>query len=260
MIVETKCKNRPNGALITGAGGGIGQCLALTFARSGYKVLVNDVSHENLARLTGMLDDESLDYVPFQADISLEKEVVDMMRTFTSKTETIDVLINNAGIMSTGFLNDLDVTVWDRIFSVNLRGTFLCSKACLPLMLQIRSGRIINIASIAGEIPRYALGAYCASKAGVIQLSKVLALEVAKYGVTVNVISPGATETPMLQRHTVDIAKQIKGDLETFRLGIPLGRLTKPKEIASLALFLCSEEASHITGQVISLDGGQSIV
>jgi NAD(P)-dependent dehydrogenase (short-subunit alcohol dehydrogenase family) len=176
------------------------------------------------------------------------------------KFKKVDVLVNNAGIAKYRLITETEEKEWDAIFNVNLKGTFLCSQAVAKEMIKRRTGRVINIASNAARIPRIQLGAYCASKAAVVQFTRVLALELAEYGITVNAVCPGATNTELLKTLPTNIHEQIHGNLTKFRCGIPLGKLADPDDIMSMVLYLASESGKHITGEAIYIDGGQSIV
>jgi 2,3-dihydro-2,3-dihydroxybenzoate dehydrogenase len=150
---------------------------------------------------------------------------------------------------------------WDRIMQVNLLGTVYCAQAAAHHMMHQRSGRIVNIASIAGAVPRIHNGAYSVSKAGVRMFTKCLALELAPYGVTVNAIAPGPTDTPMLRRGAGGLEdpqrgeRMLAGNADIFRLGVPLGKLGQPEDVASAILYLASDEAHHLTGVILNVDG-----
>ena len=176
---------------------------------------------------------------------------------------TIHILVNNAGIFIPMDFFDLDEETWDKTFSVNVKGIFLCSQAVSPLMIEQNYGRMINLSSIQAKIPSPKYMHYCSAKASVIHLTRVLALILAPHKITVNAIAPGPTGTEMLDEIIKGDPQMerliIEGDARQFRIGIPMGRIATPEDQAKAILLLASDAASHITGQTIHVDGGQSI-
>ena len=238
-------------ALITGAGSGIGRAMALLFAREGADVIVNDIAEEggkDTEKEVGELGHRAL-YVP--GDISKKSEVEAFVHKGIEEFHTIDILVNNAGIVIDAPITDMKESVWDKQIDVNLKGDFLVSQAVVPHMIKKRYGRILCISSrsFLGDFDRIS---YVASKGGVVSFTRALALELVKYGITVNCIAPGLIETPILQK--VD-----KERIEALERSQPMGRMGKPEEIANAALFLVSDEASFITGQTLLVDGGRSL-
>ncbi len=238
-------------AIVTGAGGGIGRAISLSLARRQYAIVVNDVdaaAGKETARLIG----KNACFV--EADVSDPegaKSIVEgSLRVFGSPY----VLVNNAGVMSPTSFDGLTVRQWDRTLAVNLRGPFLLCQAALPYFKEKKVGRIVNISSLAGISGGLAVGAdYAVSKAGLITLTKILARELAPYNVTVNCVAPGATDSPLFGRFSVE-------QRESLLKQIPLGRLAKPEEIAAVVSFLASEEAGYITGATININGGLLMV
>jgi NAD(P)-dependent dehydrogenase (short-subunit alcohol dehydrogenase family) len=187
----------------------------------------------------------------FEADVSLKSRVDAMVETAATTFGGVDILVNAAGIFVSAAIEAVSEADWDRVMAVNLKGTFLCSQAAGKKMIEQGSGNIINIASIAGHAAQITLNAYSPSKAAVISLTKIMAVEWAKYGIRVNAISPGPTATPMFKAIYNNEAKW-----KRRQRAIPQNRVAKPEEIAHLAVFLCSDEAGFITGDSVVIDGG----
>ena len=239
-----------NTVLITGASGGIGHAMALAFARAGWRVAAHYHSREATAHaLVDALRGLGIDAEAVRADVSDPYEVSAMMDAVKSRFGGIDALICNAGAAHQGLLPDCSDDVWRRMVDVNLSGVFHCCRAALPHMIARKAGRIITISSVWGVFGASYEAAYSAAKAGVIGLTKAMAKEVGPSGITVNCIAPGVIETDMLGAFTAE-------DLQGLRGSTPLGRLGSPEDVAELALFLASDHAGFITGQIIGVDGG----
>ncbi len=249
--------------LITGAGRGIGKVTAESFARAGASVVVNDIDERYAERTRDGIIREGGRAIAVHADITVKSQVEEMIAEAQKAYGSIHILVNNAGIFSPMDFFDLDEETWDRTFSINLKGMFFCSQLISKMMIEKRYGRIINLASILAKIPFKRYVHYCASKAAVIQFTKALALVLSEYGITVNAVAPGPTYTDMLNEVIKGDPNMeriiIQGDAEQFRIGIPLRRIAEPEDQASMIRFLASEEARHITGQLIYVDGGLSI-
>ncbi|MFQ5899664.1 MAG: beta-ketoacyl-ACP reductase [Candidatus Methylomirabilia bacterium] len=238
-------------ALITGAAGGIGEATAKRFIREGAHVAVNDANAPGAEKVAQEIQRAGGKAMALAGDVTKKTQVEEMVRQVTSAWGRVDILINNAGINRDAMAAKMNEGQWDEVLDVNLKGTFLCAQAVLPGMRERGWGRVINTSSI-GSLGNIGQANYAASKAGVIGLTKTLALEYAKYGVTVNCVAPGATMTAML----AGIPDQIKAKIIEK---IPVGRIADPAEIAHVHGFLASEEASFITGQVIFVAGGMSV-
>ncbi len=232
--------------LVTGGSRGIGKAIVQTFAENGYNVVLNYSKSEEAAY---RLVEKYQNVKAFKTDVSNKKQVQEMIDFATSEFKQIDILINNAGISSSGLIQDLSEEELNRIFSVNVNGSFFCAQSVLPQMISRHSGKIINISSVWGLVGASNEVAYSASKAAIIGLTKALAKEVGPSNIQVNCIAPGIVMTDMVSEYTVE-------EFDDIRSQIPLDRIGSTEDIASLALFLASEGANYITGQVISPNGG----
>lgn len=246
-------------ALVTGGANGIGRATALRLAREGAAVAINDVSATAAHAVQQEVERAGGRALAVEADVTQRTQVEAMVAAVVRQFGRLDILINNAGInrdaltirIKDGHVTKLSDEQWDAVLAVNLKGTFLCAQAAALPMIEQRYGRIVNTASISAR-GNVGQANYAASKAGVIGLTRTLALEFARHGITVNCVAPGATKTQM----TAGIPERI---LEEKVQRIPLRRMADPEEIANLHLFLASDESSFITGQVIYCDGGASI-
>lgn len=239
--------------IVTGSSKGIGAATAIAFAQKGYNVVINyNESYESARLLSTSLSERGLTVMDFKADVRNKLETDLMIKETVNKFGSLDVLVNNAGISVSGLITDIDEFDTDRIFDTNLKGVYNCCKSATPTFVKQKSGSIINITSMWGQVGASCEVAYSASKAGVIGLTKALAKELAPSNITVNAIAPGLIDTAMNSNLT-------KEDIEAFIGEIPLERIGKPEEIASAALFLASEDAKYITGQILGVNGGYCI-
>ncbi len=237
-------------AIVTGAGRGIGRAIALALAREGADVVVNDVDSRLAEATANEVKSMGRRALSIVADVSNREEVIKMVETAVKAFGKIDILVNNAGIFSSIPLEDVKEENWDKTMKINLKSVFLCSQAAMKFMKSQRSGKIVNIASLAGKVGGMVAGAdYAASKAGVICLTKSLAKQLAPYGINVNAVAPAWIETDMMK----DWPKETK---EAILRQIPLGRFGKPEEVAEAVVFLVSEGAGFITGATIDINGG----
>lgn len=236
-------------ALITGGARGIGREMALLFAREGADVALFDVNAEQLAKTIEELRALGRRAEGLTVDVTDGKSVDDGVGKVLDKLGQIDILINNAGVTRDGLLIRMDDAQWDRVLDINLKGTFLCTRAVAKHMLKRRQGRIVSVASIVGLIGNPGQANYAASKAGIIGLTKAVAKELASRGITCNAIAPGFIQTDM----TEALPEQAKSRLLE---AIPMGSLGAPADVAQAALFLVSEAARYITGHVLVVDGG----
>ena len=232
-------------ALVTGASGGIGQAIAKALAKQGMRVIVSyNTGCAEAFKLAEDIGAEAL-----MADISDEESVNKMAAEIEKKYGGVDVLVNNAGISMQKMLCDTTSADWDRIFSVNIRGTFLVTRALMGNMVRNHYGRIVNVSSVWGQEGASCEVAYSASKAAVEGFTKALAKELSLSGICVNCVAPGVIDTKM----NAFLSEEEMSELESV---IPMGRLGTPDEIAKVVAFLCSEQAGYITGQIIGVNGG----
>jgi len=238
--------------LVTGASRGIGRAIAIEMAKEGGRIVGNATSSSSLAGLEKELREMGVDYLMVPADLSTTDGCLGLIRTAAGSMGRVDVLVNNAGINIVKNIDEASLEDWEKVINVNLRAPFLCSKYASELMKKQRYGRIINLASIASFVSLPGRSAYNSSKAGILGLTRTLAVELAPYGITVNAIAPGLVETEMLRQRVAEGSIKIDAALKR----IPLGRLGRPEEIARAAVFLASDDASYITGQVLVVDGG----
>ena len=239
-------------AIVTGAASGIGREIALTLAANGAQVTVADINPEGAASVAGQIAESGGLAVVAQVDVTDSERVNSMVEAATSAFGSLDILVNVAGFGFNSRIVDMREEDWDLVLGVNLKGQFLCCRAAARRMIeQGQGGRIVNIASTAANNARYEGGAYCAAKAGVVQLTKVLALELGEYGITVNAVGPGFTETPA----TVESSDEYRSN---FLAQVPAGRSGRTSDIANAVLFLASPLAEYVNGQAIYVDGGYS--
>ena len=239
-------------AIVTGSASGIGREVALTLAANGASVTVADRNPSGAEATARQILESGGSARAVEVDVTDRAKVAAMVEQAVAATGSLDIFVNVAGFGFNSLIVDMAEDDWDRVLDVNLKGQFLCCQAAGRRMIeQGKGGRIVNIASTAANNARYAGGAYCAAKAGVVQLTKVLALELGEFGITVNAVGPGFTETPA----TVETSDEYRTN---FLAQVAAGRSGRTTDIANAVLFLASPSAEYVNGQVIYVDGGYS--
>lgn len=242
--------------IITGAGSGIGQATAIKFAEEGANVVLVGRTKEKLLETCEMLEEDTSwihnEHMTITCDISNQEQVQKMVKAVAERFESIDVLVNNAGVAVAGKVTELAAESWQQAIDVNLTGTFYVSQATLPHLIQAK-GNIVNVSSLSGMAGDWRMPAYGAAKAGVTNLTRVMALDHGEDGVRVNAVSPSVTKTDMTNRIQENEEKTQK-----FLARCPLKRIATPEDIANAIVFLASDEASMITGVNLPIDGGVS--
>jgi len=237
-------------AIVTGGARGIGKAIAFTFVREGARVVIVDVDQKSLEASKEEIEKMGGEALAISCDITKSSEVNEMVNQVQKTFGRIDILVNNAGIIRRGTIDTVTEEEWDRVIEVNLKGTFNCCKAVSEIMKFQGHGKIVNISSIAGKMGDITSApGYGPSKAGIDALTKTLARQLASYGINVNAVSPHAIETEMSAQWSDERRKEIIAS-------IPLGRLGKPEDVAEAVLFLVSEGASFITGEILDVNGG----
>lgn len=236
-------------ALVTGSSQGIGRDTALALAQAGAKVAVAARNEEKLAALVKDIVAAGGQAFAVKMDVANAEEVKAGFKQVLEKFGKLDVLVNNAAITRDGLAMRMKQDDWDAVIRTNLTGAHLCIQQALPTMMRARAGRIINISSVVAQMGNAGQANYVAAKAGLIGLTKAIAMEIASRNITVNAVAPGFIETPM----TDVLPDKVKEDL---KVRIPLGRMGSPREVAAAIVFLASDEAGYITGHVLDVNGG----
>ncbi len=237
-------------SIVTGGAQGLGRAIALELARKGSHLVVGDVNLEAAQRVTEEVHALGRRSLALRVDVSNARDVSEMADRVVKEFGRIDILVNNAGICQVVTIEKMTEEDWDRVMAINLKGVFLCSKAVMGVMKKQRSGRIVNMGSLAGKVGGIATGAnYSVSKAGVMCFTKALARELAPYGVTVNAVAPGVIETDMTRGIT-------QGDFTNYLKTIPLGTIGSAEDVSHAVAFLVSDEARYITGEILDVNGG----
>ena len=236
-------------AIVTGGGQGIGRCIALRLGKEAAKIAIFDLNRQLARAVVEEIVTDKTEAVFFRVDVSSMEEVKQAVNQTIDKFRHIDILVNNAGINRDRLLLRMEDEDWGRVLQTNLTGTFNCMKVVLRSMVKNRYGRIVNVSSVVGIRGNVGQANYAASKAGIIGLTKSVAREVARYGVTVNAVAPGFIDTPMTRKLGEEKRQE-------FISQIPMGREGTPEEVADAVSYLVREEAAYITGEIVRIDGG----
>jgi 3-oxoacyl-[acyl-carrier protein] reductase len=237
--------------IITGSSRGIGKGIATAFAKEGANIVINFHSQEDAAKETAeeIVEKYDAEVEIVKADVSKEEEVVEIVERTRKRFGTVDILVNNAGVHKDSVVWKMDKNVWEEVISTNLTGIFLCTKHVVPIMREKSWGRIVNVSSVAGQIGLFGAGNYSASKSGLFGFTKTVAREVANRNITVNCVAFGYIETGMNLRLPGEIRQKVLQE-------IPMRRFGKVEEVSGPIVFLCTDEAAYITGQIIHINGG----
>jgi 3-oxoacyl-[acyl-carrier protein] reductase len=236
-------------AVVTGSARGIGKTIALELAKAGVKLVISDLNVEAGKETVQEIKAGGSEALWIEADVSKNDQAAYLIENAHTTFGRLDILVNNAGITRDNLIMRMSEDEWDSVIAVNLKGTFNCIRAATKILMKQRSGRIVNIASVVGQMCNAGQANYASSKAGIIGLRKSVAKEFASRNVLVNAVAPGFIETAMTEK----LPEKAR---ETLLQLIPLARLGKPEDVAKVVLFLCSERSAYITGQVINVDGG----
>jgi 3-oxoacyl-[acyl-carrier protein] reductase len=239
-------------AVVTGASQGIGRETALALAEAGAKVVVAARNEEKLAGLAGAIAAAGGEAFALKMDVADAEQVKAGFKQVIEKLGRLDILVNNAAVTRDGLAMRMKKDDWDAVLQTNLTGAHLCIQQALPTMMKARAGRIINISSIVAQMGNAGQANYVAAKAGLIGLTKAIAIEIASRGITVNAVAPGFIATPM----TDVLPDKVK---EELKVRIPLGRMGSARDVASAIVFLASDEAGYITGHVLNVNGGMHL-
>lgn len=238
-------------ALVTGSGRGIGAAIAARLAAGGANVVINDIDAANVEARVGELCESGAEVVGHVADVTDKPAVQQMVSEVLRRFGRLDILVNNVGIEHDGLIHKLSEEDWDRVIAVNLKSYFLCTQAAIVPMIERQYGRIINISSRAW-LGGFGQSSYSASKGGIISLTRTVAIEHAKHGITANAIAPGLIDTPLFRSFRPDVQKRL--------LKIqPTGIIGQPEDVAYAVAFFAADEASYITGQTLYVCGGKSV-
>lgn len=239
-------------AIVTGAGSGIGRNIAVRLADEGARVVVADVQYMAAESTAALIRGNGGKAIAIRTDVSSREEVIAMVSETLEHWNHVDILVNNAGVSGEHSFLSLEEAEWDRVLSINLKGTFLCGQAVARSMVEAgRGGKIVNIASVNSKVVLPGLAHYCASKGGVYMLTKAMAVELAPYRINVNAVGPGVIETELTAPALAD------PDRLQFLLGhIPLGRIGQTDDVAEAVTFLVSDKSNYITGTCLFVDGG----
>lgn len=237
-------------ALVTGSGRGLGKAIALKLATMGANIVLNDIESSDVIDATAEeFKSAGYNVIVVKGDVRVYEDVEKMVKAAVDAFGSLDILVNNAGITRDTLMIKMSEKDWDDVLDINLKGAFLCTKAAAKVMMKQRSGKIVNVASVAGVMGNPGQANYSSSKAGLIGLTKTTAKELASRNITCNAVAPGLIKSKM----TDILPEKVK---ENYLNNIPLNRFGTPEDVANVIGFLCSDESNYVTGQVIHIDGG----
>ena len=236
-------------AIVTGSAQGIGKAIALSLAKAGANIVVSDVNLEEAEKTAREIEALGVKAIVVKCNVADANDVAELVKKAQETFATLDILVNNAGVTRDNLMMRMEEKDWDLVLDINLKGAFLLTKAVTRIMMKQRYGRIVNMSSVIGVMGNAGQSNYAASKGGLIAFTKSTAKEFASRNITCNAIAPGFIETAM----TAKLTEEVK---QTYAKGIPLGRMGSVDDVANAVLFLVSEQASYITGQVLQVDGG----
>lgn len=237
-------------ALVTGSGRGLGKAIALKLATMGANIVLNDIESSDVIDATAEeFKSAGYNVIVVKGDVRVYEDVEKMVKAAVDAFGSLDILVNNAGITRDTLMIKMSEKDWDDVLDINLKGAFLCTKAAAKVMMKQRSGKIVNVASVAGVMGNPGQANYSSSKAGLIGLTKTTAKELASRNITCNAVAPGLIKSKM----TDVLPEKVK---ENYLNNIPLNRFGTPEDVANVIGFLCSDESNYVTGQVIHIDGG----
>jgi len=245
-------------AIVTGGGQGLGKAMAFALAQEGADVVIVDINLDNARDVANKINERiGRNSLAIKANVIKKEDISIMLKKTINKFKKIDILVNNAGISDPVPAEEMPEEKWQNVIEVNMKGTFLCTQVVVREMIKSRKGKIINIASIAGiNVPKGFNNSsnYCTSKAGIIMMTRVWAVEWAKYNINVNCISPGFMKTPLMEK-----AMKNQEIYQTMISNTPLRRMGNPEDLSGAVVFLASEDSNYITGQNIIVDGGYTL-
>jgi 2-hydroxycyclohexanecarboxyl-CoA dehydrogenase len=246
-------------ALVTGGGRGIGRAIALALAKEGAQVAVLDILRDEAERVRGEIEAQGVKALALVTDLTRRVEVERAVGTTLAQWGQLDVLVNNAGWDKLEPFLESEEETWDKVIAINFKGVLYACKAVLPHMVARGRGKVISIASDAGRVGSSGEAVYAGTKGAIIAFSKTLAREMARSGITVNVVCPGLTETPLLQGIRAQSPKAER-TIEAVTRAIPLGRVGQPEDVAAAVVYFASPAADFVTGQTLSVSGGLTMV
>ncbi|MFH1079018.1 MAG: SDR family NAD(P)-dependent oxidoreductase [Pseudomonadota bacterium] len=249
-------KLKDKAAIVTGAGQGIGRAIALELANEGAKICVADLNDQTAGKVVDEIKRMGREAISVKVDVTDVAQCEKMVKDTIAAFGCVDVLVNNVGWDKMELFIQSEPSTWDKVIAINFKGPINCFKAVLPAMIERKYGRIVSIASDAGRVGSSGEAVYSGAKGGIIAFSKTIAREVARYGITVNCVCPGPTDTPFF----ATVAGDNPAIAEGLKKAIPLRRLAQPEDISGAVAFFASDKASYVTGQVLSVSGGLNMV